>query len=406
MKFALVGYGVRGDVEPLVALGRELLRRGHEVRTAVAPNMVCFVESAGLASVVYGLDATTYGLDFHDLVGMDFSDHAQNAISRLTLIIERFSQVWAEKSATLTALANGADVLVASFNEQRLAANVAESHDIPLVVLHYNPAVPNLLGRQGQLSARVTKEAGDAQRRALGLPEARPSADRASPEIHAYDGFCFPALQAECAKQDVRRSFVGALTLELSTDADDDALSWIAEESPPIFFGFGSTRVLAETVAMISAACAQLGERALVCAGGSDFTHANPQSDHVKIVGALNYAAIFPACQAVVHHGGTGTTAASLRAGIPTLILPATPDQAIWAYVVIHLEVGCGRPFVKVTQKSLVADLRSILTPHCAARAREVATQMSKPAESAARAADLLEEIARFGRPNGSTLGQ
>jgi UDP:flavonoid glycosyltransferase YjiC (YdhE family) len=47
---------------------------------------------------------------------------------------------------------------------------------------------------------------------------------------------------------------------------------------------------------------------------------------------------------------------------------------------------------------SLVADLREILTPHCAARAREVATRMSKPTESVARAADLLEEAARTAR--------
>ena len=39
--------------------------------------------------------------------------------------------------------------------------------------------------------------------------------------------------------------------------------------------------------------------------------------DHVKIVSAVNHAAIFPVCRAVVHHGGAGTTAAALRAGTP-----------------------------------------------------------------------------------------
>ena len=39
----------------------------------------------------------------------------------------------------------------------------------------------------------------------------------------------------------------------------------------------------------------------------------------------MNYAAIFPACRAVVHHGGAGTTAAGLRAGVPTLILSTGP---------------------------------------------------------------------------------
>ena len=55
MKFVLASWGSRGDVEPCAAVGRELLRRGHEVRVAVPPDLVGFVESAGLAAVAYGL---------------------------------------------------------------------------------------------------------------------------------------------------------------------------------------------------------------------------------------------------------------------------------------------------------------------------------------------------------------
>ncbi len=51
MKFVLAAYGTRGDVEPNVVVGRELLRRGHDVRMAVPPNLVGFAEAAGLAAV-------------------------------------------------------------------------------------------------------------------------------------------------------------------------------------------------------------------------------------------------------------------------------------------------------------------------------------------------------------------
>ena len=100
-----------------------------------------------------------------------------------------------------------------------------------------------------------------------------------------------------------------ALTMELPTDADEEVASWIAAGTPPIYFGFGSIPVesAADTVAMISAACARLGERALVCSGGTDFSHV-PHLDHVKVVGAVNFAAAFPGCRAVVYHGGTSTT--------------------------------------------------------------------------------------------------
>ena len=98
--------------------------------------------------------------------------------------------------------------------------------------------------------------------------------------------------------------------------------------------------------------------------------------------------------EAVVHHGGAGTTAAGMRAGIPTLILWVTADQPIWAAQVKRLKVGSARRFSTTTQESLVAELRRILTRQYVTRACEVATQMTKPAESAATAADLLEQAA------------
>ena len=106
--------------------------------------------------------------------------------------------------------------------------------------------------------------------------------------------------------------------MELPTDADDEVASWIAAGTAPIFFGFGSMPVesAADTLAMISAACAQLGERALVCSAGSDFSHV-PHFENVKVVGTMNYAAAFPACRAVVHHGG--------RAPRPRACAPGSP---------------------------------------------------------------------------------
>ena len=56
MKFAMACYGSRGDVEPSVAVGRELLRRGHDVCMAVPPDLVGFAEAAGLATVALRTD--------------------------------------------------------------------------------------------------------------------------------------------------------------------------------------------------------------------------------------------------------------------------------------------------------------------------------------------------------------
>jgi UDP:flavonoid glycosyltransferase YjiC (YdhE family) len=181
----------------------------------------------------------------------------------------------------------------------------------------------------------------------------------------------------------------------MRTDADAEVASWIAAGTPPIFFGFGSTLVKspAETVAMIGAACAEIGERALICSAETDFSDV-PHLEHVKTVGAVNYAAAFPACRAVVHHGGTGTTAAGLRAGVPTLVLPTFGDQTLWGNQVKRLKVGSARRFSSTTRESLVADLRRVLAPECVARAREISARMTKSGESVAAAADLLENLA------------
>ncbi|OBH56909.1 glycosyltransferase [Mycobacterium sp. E2479] len=394
MKLVLVAYGGRGDVEPCAALGRELMHRGHEVRLAVPPNMTGFVESTGLAASGYGPDTQSGMNAAQELLGS-----LQYGTRGLSHVVERVTRIWMDKSATLMLLASSADLVVAHMNDQALATNIAEHHGIPLAALHVFPA---RIMPSSPLYSGMTKDAEVVQRRALGLPEVTELA--AGPpgellEIQTYDELCLPGPAAEWLEPGHQRPFVGSLTLELPTGNDDEILSWIADGTPPIYFGFGSTPVSspAETVAVISAACGQLGERALICSGANDFTGV-PRFDHVKMVRAMNYAAVFPACRAVVHHGGSGTTAAGLRAGVPTLILWTVWDQPMWATAVEQLQVGAGRAFSDSTLDSLVADLRTVLAPQCAARAREVAAQMSKPAESVARAADLLEEFARPAR--------
>jgi vancomycin aglycone glucosyltransferase len=163
MKFVVASYGSRGDVEPCVAVGRELLCRGHDVRMAVPPKMLGFIESAGLAAVACGPDSQAVEGFRREL------SKIQNPITKVREVTEHVTQVWAEKGTTLTELANGADLLLAGITEQGLAANVAEYYRIPLAALHFYPVQVLELG---WLDWRITKEAESAHRRALGLPEA------------------------------------------------------------------------------------------------------------------------------------------------------------------------------------------------------------------------------------------
>lgn len=418
MKFALSSYGTRGEVEPCVAIGRELVRRGHRVCMAVPSDLVDFVGSAGLEPVAYKLESEAVTQAYVELWKHFYFSRNVWRIRDVGRLRNELGQTglqcfW-ETSRTLVSLAEGADLLLTGVNFEQPAANVAEFYDIPLATMHFSPvrsngqmfpASPPPVVRSAMtglewLVWRLSKNLEDAQRRELGLSKTTAPypwrMTERSLEIQAYEEACFPGLAAEWAQLRSQRPFVGTLGLELPTAADEDVVSWIAAGKPPVFFGFGSMLVdsPADTLAMIAAACERLGERALVCAGGSDFGRV-PDFRHVKVVDKVNYSAIFPACRALVHHGGSSTTPIGLRAGVPTLILWTIRDQAILGAAVKRLQVGAARRFSSTDEESLIADLRAILAPQYVTRAREIASQMTNPAKSVTVATDLVEAFAR-----------
>src|ERR1700739_4208401 len=184
MKLVVACYGIRGDVEPSVAIGRELLRRGHEVRMAVPPDLVGFAESDGRATGGYAMNTRPLPHAHRKYWTFFFrSPWRIKDVGRLWREAwEPRAQCWGEMSTTLTSLADGADLLFTGMVFEPVAANVAEYYDIPFATLHYFPLrvngqlypfVPAPLGRSGMrvdewLAWRLTKKVEGAQRRELG----------------------------------------------------------------------------------------------------------------------------------------------------------------------------------------------------------------------------------------------
>jgi rhamnosyltransferase subunit B len=88
------------------------------------------------------------------------------------------------------------------------------------------------------------------------------------------------------------------------------------------------------------------------------------------------FSAVFPRCAAVVHHGGIGTTAQGLAAGVPQLIMPMGFDQPDNAARLEHLGVGAALAVKRFAGPNLAAALERLLRPPIRQRCQEIASRL------------------------------
>lgn len=138
----------------------------------------------------------------------------------------------------------------------------------------------------------------------------------------------------------------------------DDLRHFIEAGPPAIFIGFGSMplRHPRQTTAFILEALARSGQRAILHAGWAGLAEPNVTQlpPHVFAIDYAPYRWLFPRTAAVVHHGGSGTTAAGLRAGVPALVVPFLFDQHFWGRRLADLGVAPPPlPFGRLTAETL-----------------------------------------------------
>ncbi|MFD4431622.1 trehalase-like domain-containing protein [Nocardia sp. NPDC058497] len=167
---------------------------------------------------------------------------------------------------------------------------------------------------------------------------------------------------------------------------------WLAAGSAPIYVGFGSMDVgdPAEFVAMLRAVCARRGRRLLLASGWAAIT---PCIDaEVAVVDYVDHAEVLPRCVAAVHHGGAGTTAAALRAGVPQVICSVQADQPYWGQALQRLGLAATIPAGALTGARLDTLLDRISTPEVRRRATAYAAGFTT--DGVERAVDAVETLA------------
>jgi UDP:flavonoid glycosyltransferase YjiC (YdhE family) len=412
MRMALLGMGSRGDAQPMAVLAAELQGRGHDVVLATSSDLAWIGTAFGVPTVDLGLSAREFLESEQGRRWLAAGDVA----SYVGWLLDYKHRIADQLHASLFELVADVEVLVSGTATELEGAVIAESRGLRYVAVHHAPvrrnaAFPHLLVSTEVLSPEQNLATYDevernslplfapfvnALRAKLGLPSteetsAQRLARMGALELQAYSRYVVP----ELAEWEARRPLTGFLTpgpaqrAALHAASDDGLLEWIARGEAPVYFGFGSMPVLDAEAALglIGKVSSASGVRALVGAGWS-LAAGGSDDEQVRVVAELDHEAVLPLCRAAVHHGGAGTTASSLRAGLPTVVCSVFADQPFWGAQLVRLGVGRTLRFTDLSEPALLDALEPALTDPYRRRAADLAERLlSEPAADQAATA-------------------
>jgi sterol 3beta-glucosyltransferase len=420
MRVTINAFGTRGDVQPYVALGKGLQAAGHEVRLTTHRIFAGFVRQ-------HGLDfAPMEGDPKEILLQQAIADVGINPIRVNRWLAQNFSPVMERVFRATLDAAQGAHVLLNSALSFA-GWHVAEKLGIPAIAAYLQPATPTrafqgmsspippawlpFRGIYNLLSTKLTNQSFFAMTRpltntcraeVLGLPPLSAAyywkIDWPSAPVHilyAYSPSVIPKPPDWGDTQHVTGYWF--LDEAQSYEPPLELANFLDSGPPPVYVGFGSMvdHEREETTRIIVEALKRTRQRAILLSGWSDLGSLE-LPDSILRIGNIPHDWLFPRMAAVVHHGGAGTTAAGLRAGVPAVIVPFTADQPFWAWRVHELGVGPkGILRKKLTVEKLAAAIDlAVHDQAIAQRARELGGRI-RAEDGPGNAVRLVEKLVK-----------
>jgi sterol 3beta-glucosyltransferase len=394
VELTVMTQDTRGGVQPYAALAGALIESGHGVR-AVAPS-----EHAWLFERI--------GVSCLRLEGMSAEQSREVALeaqggqhgglrSAAKAIVQRVPE-WARQ---VRRFADGSDLLTGGVGGSVLGQPVAASMGVPWVPAHLQPVgavnsaypgvlmagMPRAAGAAGNLLGQVLTEAAirlpfqgaqRAARKALG--GATVVAQRSPGSVYGIS----PSV-IQIPRNDRQERIVTGYWFDRS---DSDVLppgveDFIAQGGtrPVVSIGFGSM-VAADPHGLrqlLVDAARAAGARVVLITGGGAVADQHPQDEpDVFTVVSVPHRALFHRMDVNVHHGGAGTTANALAAGVPTVIVPFGADQPFWARRAADLGVAPPPiPIGRLTRARLAQAIRRALTdPAMCGRSAELGNRI------------------------------
>ncbi|MDT8915450.1 glycosyltransferase [Amycolatopsis sp. PS_44_ISF1] len=397
----ILAPGSRGDVQPCVALGRGLTADGDRVRVLAAPAFRALAEENGLGFAPLSADPAA-------ILG-SAAGRAWTAGGPLTFLRgfrEVLRPLLDRLLAEVHAGAADADLVLAP-TLGFLGTHLSEHLGVPHAELHYQPSVPTRFfphpllpwvrrlgpgprrlsyGVVDGLAWRLLRSEVDGWRAGpLGLPPAGWRGPRRdSPVLCGFSEAVIPRPPDWPARVHVTGYWF--LDEPPGWSPPPRLRDFLASGPPPVYVGFGSMRPdrAEPTFTAVRTALRRLGLRGLL---GAD---AVPESEDLLPVKDVPHSWLFPRTAAAVHHGGAGTTAAALRAGVPSLVCPMFSDQPFWGARVHGLGAGPRPlPLRSLTADALAGRLETLLQPPARRSAERVSARLRRE-DGVARACAVL----------------
>lgn len=383
MLISIIAFGSRGDVQPCVALAGGLIDRGHRVRLIGPAELAALVAGTSIDYRPIDLNQKAQieayvaaGGGFLKTFGMQRRNLRDHAVQAMRQVMQE---------------TEGAELLLSTALTISLAADLAEHWGIPLVHSLPFPAFPtrafptplilpiprvspgwiNLLGHYLTWTAIWFLTAGPinaARATVLGLPPRRHRDFMALlktpsiPVLMSYSRELTP--EAPDWPSHIVTTGFWRLPAPSIWRPQDALVTFIAEGSPPIYVGFGSmTFANSEAVADMIVGAAAATRRRVIMSSGWGGLRPTLVSKDVFLVDDIPHDWLFPQMAAIVHHGGAGTTAAALSAGVPSIVTPFTADQPFWAWRLQELGVAPRPiPFSNLTTAALANAVNGVLS--------------------------------------------
>ncbi len=353
MRFSILTLGTRGDVQPYIALSKELISRGHEV-------VICTGESFQDIIIKNGIEFYKAHSDLMSMLNtpegkavmsgglknfkaaMAYAKNVVNPAFRKTL--DDFWEaskktdaiIYHPKALAAPDICVKLNILCISMPPVPITYPISE---FPCLAIsankNFGKAINKLTYKFMKIAdASSMKEINDFRIKTLNLPKRKAGIyaykinNKEIPIIYPISSYLFKDVHSWNDKVFLPGFFfLNDHELNLSPEIID----FINKGNKPIAISFSSMPLKNPDFFKqnLLKALKLSGDRTIVLTGNSEIYFEN--EPEIFCTKEAPHTKLFPLCKGVVHHGGVGTTASALYSGIPQQIIPFSVDQPFWA---------------------------------------------------------------------------